>query len=120
VAEEDIRIAPGCMALADPSFSGAAYHCQQAAEKLMKGFLVAAGTPFGKTHDLGELADLSSVAHPDRRALFDKTRRLTVWGVAYRYPSLEDVEEPLPERQDLEAAFATIGRLADALRRMFG
>jgi HEPN domain-containing protein len=51
-AAEDERIARGCLGFDPPSLGGAAFRCQQAAEKLLKGFLVRAGTDFRKTHDL--------------------------------------------------------------------
>ncbi|NYZ17616.1 HEPN domain-containing protein [Azospirillum sp. RWY-5-1] len=43
VAAEDLRVAQACHAMAPPSPGNAAYHCQQAAEKLVKGLLVATG-----------------------------------------------------------------------------
>ena len=52
VADRDIRSAEACLAGADPIPEAAAYHCQQAAEKLIKGLLVLARTPFRKTHDM--------------------------------------------------------------------
>jgi HEPN domain-containing protein len=33
-------------------FGAAVFHCQQAAEKALKGFLAWHDTPFRKTHDL--------------------------------------------------------------------
>jgi HEPN domain-containing protein len=54
-AEEDARIARGCLQLDPPSLGGAACHCQQAAEKLLKGFLVRASIDFRRTHDLDTL-----------------------------------------------------------------
>src|SRR5438874_76523 len=53
VAKEDRRVAGMCIA-ADPPLRGvAAFHCQQALEKLLKGFLTLAGKRGGKTHSLG-------------------------------------------------------------------
>jgi HEPN domain-containing protein len=37
VAEHDWRIAELCLNAVPPEWEGAAYHCQQAAEKLLKG-----------------------------------------------------------------------------------
>ena len=50
VAEEDRRVAAGCMAMHPPSCASAAFHCQQAVEKLLKGLLTLAGKRSGKTH----------------------------------------------------------------------
>jgi HEPN domain-containing protein len=54
-AEEDARIARGCLQLTPPARSGAAFHCQQATEKLLKGFLLRDNIDFGRTHDLERL-----------------------------------------------------------------
>ena len=81
IACEDIRVARACVALNPPALGVAAYHCQQAAEKLAKGLLVAAGVPFRKTHDIDELADLMASNYPECRDLLDTIRPLTVWGL---------------------------------------
>jgi HEPN domain-containing protein len=52
VARSDQRVARICIAVDPPARDVAAFHCQQAAEKLLKGFLVLASIDFGKTHDL--------------------------------------------------------------------
>ena len=54
----------------------AAYHCQQATEKSMKGLLAAVGIAFRKTHDLDELADLVPTPDPAVRQLLDTVRPL--------------------------------------------
>jgi predicted nucleotidyltransferase len=54
-ASEDRRVAALCLA-ADPPLRGvAAFHCQQALEKLFKGFLTLAGKRGGKTRSLAQL-----------------------------------------------------------------
>src|ERR1700740_224935 len=79
IAREDVRVARACLSLDPPARGMAAYHCQQAAEKLVKGLLVAASTPFRKTHDMDELADLAASSYPEWRDLLDGVRTLTVW-----------------------------------------
>ncbi len=39
VAADDRRIAEACLGLDPPALGGSAYHCQQAAEKIVKGLL---------------------------------------------------------------------------------
>ncbi len=68
-AGDDVRIARGCLGLDPPALGGAAYHCQQAAEKLLKGFLVEAGTDFRRTHDLDALAESVLSRFPTLRQL---------------------------------------------------
>jgi hypothetical protein len=62
----------------------AAYHGQQAAEKLSKGLLVLAATAFRKMHDLDELSEAAVAIYPDLVPLLFRAR--TYWGFAFRYP----------------------------------
>jgi HEPN domain-containing protein len=73
IANRDIRSAHACLN-ADPSIpETAAYHCQQAVEKLAKGLLVLAQVPFRKTHDLVALRDLVVAHFPDLAESLDPT-----------------------------------------------
>ena len=49
VADEDLGAAEALLAVEPPRPKSAAYHCQQAIEKLVKGLLVLAGVTFRKT-----------------------------------------------------------------------
>ena len=71
----------------------AAFHCQQAAETLLKGLLIAAGRPNVKTHDIKEVANRATPYHPDLANRMANLRNLTLWGFAYRYP-LEEESPP--------------------------
>jgi HEPN domain-containing protein len=55
VAASDQRAVRLCLSANPPLCDVATFHCQQAAEKLLKGFLVRAGADFRKTHDLDAL-----------------------------------------------------------------
>jgi len=69
------------------------FHCQQAAEKMLKALLSDLGVRFRKTHDLGTLAELLSEAGyplPKECAGVDV---LTPFGAVYRY---EDYDSDLP------------------------
>lgn len=55
-AADDLRGADLDLAATPPFLEDALFHCQQAAEKSMKGFLAAHDRIFRKTHDLDELA----------------------------------------------------------------
>lgn len=46
-----------------PSLSGAAYHCQQAAEKLVKALLAQSAIVFPKSHDIAALVALLPPDH---------------------------------------------------------
>jgi len=114
-AGEDARIARGCLSLDPPALGGAAYHCQQAAEKLLKGFLVQAGVDFRRTHDLDTLIESVLPRFPALRPLLTTLGAWTTWGVAYRYPG-EDEPEPEPGAEELSVALEVIAQLDAALR----
>lgn len=118
VAMEDARVARACPEMSEPASGIAAYHCQQAAEKLVKGLLVVAGAGFPRTHDLAELAGRAMPFYPDLSPILDAIGPLTVWSVAYRYPGVEEDDEPDPGEAALRAALATIGALTSRLQSL--
>ena len=79
----------------------AAYHCQQAAEKAVKGFLLYHDVRFEKTHDVESL--VSQAMNIDRyfADCLDAARLLTPLAVEYRYPG--DFVEP--ESDEFEEAY---------------
>ncbi len=85
-AAEDARMARGLLHMEPPARGGAAYHCQQAAEKLLKGFLVRENIDFARTHDLDRLGHAVAGRFPAALQLIASMRAWTTWGVAYRYP----------------------------------
>lgn len=100
IVEEDLDVATAAMRLS--RLGASAYHVQQAGEKLIKALLVLAGEPFRSGHDLDDLASRLAPVYPQFARQAETVRRLSVWGTAYRYPSLEDEPEPLPEIEELE------------------
>ena len=116
-AGDDARIALGCLALDPPACGGAAYHCQQGAEKLLQGLLVLAGVDFRKTHDLDTLGHAVLPHFPTLRPLLMTMGDWTAWGVAYRYPG-EGEPEPEPSAEELSGALDTIGQRDAALRSL--
>jgi HEPN domain-containing protein len=63
-----------------------AFHCQQAAEKYLKGFLLFLDIPFSRQHSLNYLLGLLSqkIEIPDE--LFDNASELEDFAVDIRYP----------------------------------
>ena len=100
IVEENIDVAIAAVRL--PRLGAGAYHVQQAAEKLVKALLVLAAEPFRRTHDLDDLAARLLTVYPQFSRQAEAVRPLSIWGIAYRYPGLEDAPEPLPEREELE------------------
>jgi HEPN domain-containing protein len=50
--------------LADGHLDAGIYHCQQAAEKALKGFLVFHEVSFEKIHDLGKIIEQTTKINP--------------------------------------------------------
>jgi HEPN domain-containing protein len=95
--DEDLRQVVNNLQGPLPSPAGAAYHCQQAAEKLVKAALVKPGLAFPKTHDIAALVGLLPAQHrlKDKFRSFEK---LTPFGVAYRYPLKMNGKSRLPKQ----------------------
>jgi HEPN domain-containing protein len=120
VAAEDSRVAHACLGIDPPALGTAAYLCQQAAEKILKGMLILAGAEFTLTHDLERLTALAEAHYPDALNLFEDVRSLTPWNTAYRYPGPDPVPEPLPSVGKINQVLVTIERLAARLRQELG
>ena len=75
----DLRAATALIALPEPLLDVVVYHCQQAAEKALKGFLVWHDEPFGKRTTCDRcLCNASPLIHRWRRLhqLSNSCRRL--------------------------------------------
>ena len=117
VAETDRRVAMVCLATDPLLHDAAAFHCQQAPEKVLKGFLVHANIDFGKTHDLERFARVVVSHFPSVATLAAAMEEWTSWSIAYRYPDMAD-PEPVPSADELSRALETIARLAEELRAL--
>jgi HEPN domain-containing protein len=60
------------------------YHCQQAAEKYLKAYLVYLDTPFEKKHDLDYLIDLIADNDRDIEQFYDIVEILSGYAVEIR------------------------------------
>lgn len=88
---------------ADELLAPAIYHCQQAAEKAVKGFLIFNDQSFAKTHNIRSLVEQAQSVKADFAAWLDAAEKLTPYASAFRYPH-ED-EEPLePTRAQFDEA----------------
>ena len=83
-AESDIADASRTLG-SDGPFDTACFHAQQAAEKLLKGFLALRGHLIPRTHDLEELQRMCLAVEPELGiAAFDLSE-LTSYAVEMRY-----------------------------------
>jgi HEPN domain-containing protein len=99
-ADSDLRTASVLMELQSEHFEAITFHCQQAVEKVLKGYLVHHNIRFNKTHNIGLLLDtiatLDSPFSTDLRHL----ENLSKYAVAYRYP--EETDMPYLDRKSVE------------------
>jgi hypothetical protein len=83
-----------CIAADPPLHDTAAFHCQQALEKLLKGFLTLAGKRGGKTHSLEQLGRLAQASFPDVAGLVAAASGWSDWVRVFRYPEENASPEP--------------------------
>lgn len=97
-AEQDLEMARRAMNAGNPLPAMACYHCQQCAEKYLKGFLVSRSIEFRPVHDLLYLLQQCSALQPAFEELAPIVVILGRYGAGVRYP-VQGFEEP-----DVEAA----------------
>ncbi|MCI0585566.1 MAG: HEPN domain-containing protein [Planctomycetes bacterium] len=99
-AAEELRAAEALLRIGDPPYALVCFHAQQAAEKVLKGWLVSRGLEPPRTHDLLLLALLAADLDPRFREIGELSAPLTPLAVGPRYPG--DFPEP-GEREALQA-----------------
>jgi HEPN domain-containing protein len=83
VAAETLSVTPGV------SDEIVGFHCQQAAEKLLKAWLTRRARPFPRTHNLLTLLELVETAGGTPPPDVQEIDTLTPYGVFLRYDELE-------------------------------
>ena len=106
-AAMDLKSAEFLLAMRPVPIEIICYHCEQAAEKLLKSVLVYYGQEPPKTHDLVRLCTQCSDLAPEFESLLGACAELTPYGVQARYPSGMELEE-----RDREHALAACHRMA--------
>jgi len=66
--------------------ANALYHCQQSAEKSLKGYLTSHDIPFRKTHNLKELGESCALIDASLEAIATRAPILTDYSWKMRYP----------------------------------
>jgi HEPN domain-containing protein len=85
-ADEDLRAAEALLTLAPPAVDPAAFHCQQAAEKMAKAVLIAVREAPPRMHDIEELGRRVRAYVPDIGRALEALGGVTAWYTAARYP----------------------------------
>ena len=83
---EDIRAAELDLGAFPPLVEDSLFHCQQAVEKALKGFLAFHDIQFRKTHDIDELSSKCEELKPGLKSVLGPARDLSVFAGGFRYP----------------------------------
>jgi HEPN domain-containing protein len=120
-AIEDLREAEHDLAASPPLVRGAVFHCQQAAEKVLKAFLSMHEEPFRRTHDLDELGAAAAAHDPSLGDVLGRAAELTPYAWRFRYPGTPSVPTMDEAREALRIARevyeAVLARLPDETHR---
>jgi HEPN domain-containing protein len=69
------------------------YHCQQCAEKAVKGYLTFHGQPFPKPHDVAVLVRRAAAVESSFLSWETAAAVLSDYATAYRYPGVDQAPE---------------------------
>jgi len=97
-ADHDFVSAERLLAGDPPLRDTAVYHCQQAAEKMLKAYLTLRDAPFQKVHTLSVLIDQCEKLDQSFQQIREASDILTPYATAFRYPG--DLLEPEPADAD--------------------
>lgn len=111
IVGEDLRCAAIDLDADPPALGDALFHCQQAIEKALKGFLTWHGQPFRRVHDLHELGEQCVAIDAGLGRLLVSASSLTKFQVMYRYP----FEEPEPTPVEARRALAVAREVVEAI-----
>ncbi len=119
--ELDLRTVRNCLFGPEPTPISAAYHCQQAAEKLAKAVLISSGIHPRKSHDIAKLVAELEPSHAMRQFLMPLAR-LTPFAWTLRYPSLDPMEAAAsePSIADVTAWLEEINSVVRAVEEYLG
>ncbi len=113
-AEEDYALARQAGRSKVPLHDGVCFHCQQCAEKYLKGLMEELGLAVSKTHDLDALLTALRSNYPTLRSLRRGLVFLSDFAVDVRYPGKR------ASRRQAVAALRWAGRLRTTARALLG
>lgn len=114
-AANDLRAAEILIEGPTPLLGIAVYHCQQAAEKALKGFLVAYELRATKTHDVQSLIERAAEIEPEIATWAGAAARLTPFAVLFRDPGLDEEPDEETAREAVEDARTIVNQVLSLL-----
>ena len=101
-ATADIRAAK--LLIAGEAHAAALFHCQQAVQKALKGFLAYNDKPFRKTHDIGDLRAMCLLIDDSLQSVLAGAEELTKYAWLFRYPGAPQDPDPADAADGLAKA----------------
>ncbi|MHB9031314.1 MAG: HEPN domain-containing protein [Candidatus Latescibacterota bacterium] len=95
IADKDLASAEFLKDMEPTPYDIICFHCQQSAEKYLKGYLALHGEETPKTHILQTLNGLCRAIDPDFADINEDCISLSDYAVFIRYPSQLEVDENL-------------------------
>ncbi len=109
-AEGDWKVAQRERQAADPVWNVVCFLVQQCAEKYLKAFLEEQNIPFGKTHDLVALLDLTGGQLPELEAIRPQLAYLSPFAVTARYPGVQTNQQTAENTSQIAEHTRTVVR----------
>ena len=109
-AEGDWKVAQREMQATDPVWNVVCFLVQQCAEKYLKAFLEEQNIPFGKTHDLVVLLDLTGGRLPELEAIRPQLAYLSPFAVTAPYPGVQTNQQTAENTSQIAEQVRTVVR----------
>ncbi len=111
-AENDLRVAEIGLEHGAP-LDTVCFHCQQAAEKLLKALLTARNLNYPRTHDVLALLDLATRELPELAEFRESLLAFSSYAVGMRYDAAI-----YPNRDETVQALETVRKFRSAIHRL--
>ncbi len=118
-ARSDLLNADNNLAAQEVPYDTVCFHCQQAAEKLLKGFLVAHGCEYPITHNLFVILEKVLEFDSGADSLRETLALLNPYSVEVRYPGDAWMPTPDDAREARQAAQKVFEWMQPRLERLF-
>jgi HEPN domain-containing protein len=118
-AKSDLLNADNNLAAQKVPYDTVCFHCQQAAEKLLKGFLVAHGCEYPITHNLFVVLEKVLGFDPTAESLRETLALLNPYSVEVRYPGDAWMPTPDDAKEARQAAQEVYEWVQARLKRLF-
>lgn len=117
LAKADEDLAAGQILLTNRLYDPAAFHVQQALEKVLKALLIAAFVDVSRTHDIDALAARVRQHWPDVLPSPFSLAAVSQWYITSRYP---EIDQAAPTSSEISQALASVGSLLKEVRSRAG